>query len=177
MKPTRILPFLFLPVFAQLSAAETPSGTGQTHGSSRFEEQSPAAILAAQIREIASSQNMSVKSQAKLLTNAVKVAVSAVIEGIKDPSERLKRALELTTAAAKAAPQFGATITSAVASIPAIGGQEGALGMIQAAVKAGIAAGDDAAGSKDRDDDAHRSHGKHEFEGPDKDETVVSPSH
>ena len=175
MKPNIAILLLLLPLTVGLEAKEarrSPSDTGITE---QNEANTPASILEAQVKEIASATTMSRKSQAKLITNAIRLAVTTAIEGVKKPVERLEIALELTTAAAKAAPQFAATITSAVSDLPAIARINGALDQIQAAVKAGIEAGEETelanpAVNPPRPD-------SHEFGGPDKGNPIVSPSH
>jgi hypothetical protein len=174
-KPTLLLPLLLLPLSSVLAADNPPSTPSQSPAAQQ-EELSPAAILAGEVKEIASSTTLSRKAQAKLITNAVRTAVGAVIEGIKNPADRLKAALELATAAAQSAPHFAATITRAITSIPALAAIDGALEQIQSAVSDGVAAAD-------KPDIANpatnppRPPATPEFGGPNNSETVVSPSH
>ena len=174
MKPNLAILLLLLPLTAGLEAKDARPAPSEPDPKEQNEAPTPAATLAAQVQEIASSTTLSRKSQAKLITSAVRLAITTVIEGIKDPAERLQLALELTTAATKAAPQFAATITSAVTGIPAIARIEGALDEIKEAVKKGKDQGDqpDLANPS-----SNPPHSEHEFDGPDKGEHVVSPSH
>ena len=174
MKTNLAILLLLLPLTAGLNAKDADPIPGRTNTNEHSESQSPASTLAAQVQEIAASSSLSRRSQAKLITKAVRDAINAATDGIKDPAERLQLALELATAAAKAAPHFAATITSAVTSLPSIAKIEGAGDQIQAAVKAGI----DAAGGTEIANPAVNPPrpGHHDFGGPNKGETVVSPS-
>ncbi len=171
MKPNLAVLLLLLPLGASLNAKDTLSH--QPEATELNEAQSPAAILAAQVQDIAASSTISRKSQAKLITNAIRRAITAATEGIKDPAQRLQIALELTTAAAKAAPHFAATITRAVTGLPALAKIEGALEQIQAAVKAGIETEQQIEIANPA---VNARHHEHEFDGPDKGERVVSGS-
>lgn len=174
MNPKIPLILFCLPLATTFAATKTaPPAPESVQGG---DEQSPAAILAAQVEEIASATSMSRKSQAKLITDAVRLALTTATEGLKKPGDRLRVAAELATAAAKAAPHFAATITSAITSVPSIAGIEGALEKIQAAVSAGVEAGEDA-GIANPVSNPPRPPSNPEFGGPNKGETVVSPSH
>ncbi len=175
MKPNLAILLVLLPLAAELSAKEATASSRHQSPTEQNEEQTPAVILADQVKEIAASSAMSRKSQSKLITNAVHMAITAAIEGIKDPAERLSVALELATVAVQAAPQFSATIASAVSGIPSIAGIEGALEHIQSAVQAGLDAGHEPDLANPAVNPAHSQ--KHEFGGPNHGETVVSPSH
>lgn len=175
MKPNLAILLLLLPIAAPLVAKETAPASDRHHATEQSEADTPAAILAEQVKEIAASSTMSLKTQAKLIANAVKTAISAAIEGIKDPAERLNVAMDLATVAAKAAPEFAATITSAVSTIPSIAKIEGAQEQIQSAVKAGLDARDQPDLANPATNPARS--GQHEFGGPNRGEHIVSPSH
>ena len=137
---------VYLPVSAGLAAQDTNSLQNQSGPARQTEETlTPEAVLAAQVSEIASSTTLSPKTQAKLIANAVRLAVLTATEGVTDPTRRLTLALELAAAAAKAAPHFADAITTAVSSIPSIAGINGALAQIKAAVLSGTQAADDPA--------------------------------
>ena len=173
MKPTTAILLLLLPLTSGLQAKDEGHALNR-HGSSEQSEAPTAAdTLATQVKEIAASDTMSRKSQAKLITNAVRLAITTATEGIQDPTARLQLAMELTTAATAAAPQFAATITSAVTSIPSIAKIEGALDSIKDAVKKGQEHGEEPEVANPSRDRGHR---EHEFDGPDKGEHIVSPS-
>lgn len=174
MKPTAAILLLFLSLTSGLQAKDESHAQNQHDSSEQHEATSVADTLATQVQEIASSSTMSRKSQAKLITNAVRLAITTATEGIKDPAERLKLALELTTAATKAAPQFAATITGAVTGIPSIAKIEGAIDGIKEAVKQGQEHGDEPDLANPSRNPRHH---EHEFDGPNKGEHVVSPSH
>ena len=175
MKPNLAILLLLLPISAELLAKEAPPASNRHNTSEQSEADTPAAILAEQVKEIASSPTMSLKTQSKLITDAVQTAITAAIEGIKDPEERLNIALDLATVATKAAPEFAATITSAVSSIPSIAKIEGARDQIQSAVKAGLEARGEPDLANPATNPAHS--GEHEFGGPNRGEHIVSPSH
>jgi hypothetical protein len=177
MKSRPAFAFLLLTLSAGLGASETAPNQRPSSASAQNVALTPVEILSGQLKEIASSTTLSRKSQAKMITNAVRVAITAATEGIKDPAERLRLALELTSAAAKAAPNFAATITSAVSNLPVLSGIEGTLTQIPAAVSAGIAAADEAAGAASPTGNSTRAPAKPEFGGPNKGEAIVSPSH
>jgi hypothetical protein len=178
MKTKLALFLLLLPLIAGLDATAAAPAPSRPEATGQNAELTPTAILAAQVKEITSSANLSRKSQAKLIADAVRRAITAVTEGVKDPAERLKLALELATVAAKAAPSFAATITSTVSGTPTIASIEGVLDRVQAAVKTGIEAAKGAGGEHDGPGaGSSRQSGNHEFDGPNKGDTVVSPSH
>lgn len=174
MKPNFALLLLLLPLTSGLHANDTGHAQHQPGATEQHEAPTVADTLATQVQEIASSSTLSRKSQAKLITNAVRLAITTATEGIKDPAERLKLALELTTVATKAAPQFAVTITSAVSGIPSIAKIEGALDGIKEAVKQGQEHGDEPDLANPSRNPRHH---EHEFDGPNKGEHVVSPSH
>ena len=168
---------LFLLVLPLTSGLAAPGGrAGESETTAQSEEQSPASILADQIKEIASSDTTSRKTQAKLITNAVNFAITAATEGIKDPAERLRIASELAMAATKAAPHFAATIAKAASSVPSIAQIDGALDRIQESVNSGIEAGEEATIANPVANPP-RPPANPEFGGPNQGETVVSPSH
>lgn len=176
MKSKLTFLLLLLPLTAGLQAEESAPTSNRPGTSETSARPTAAIVLAAQVKEIASSTTLSSKDQAKKIAEAVRLAVTTATAGIKDPAARLKLAMELVTTAAKAAPQFAATITSAVSDIPSIANIEGVAGRIQAAVAEGIAAADEAAGSGNPAAQGSRPAANPEFGGPNKSETVVSPS-
>jgi hypothetical protein len=118
---------------AGLRAADAP-----TPDPTRNEAATPASQLAAQVKEIAATPDMSDKTKAKLIASAVQVAINNAVAGITEPAEALQLATELAGAAAKAAPHFAESITHAVMSNPSIAGIDGALAAVQAAVHAAV---------------------------------------
>ena len=177
MKPNLPVLILLLPLAASLNANAADHADKQHGSSEQSQSLSPAAILSDQVQDIAASSALSPKSKSKLIANAVRTAINSVTAGIHDPAKRLELALELTTAAAKAAPQFATTITNAVANISSIAKIDGALDEIRDAVKKGQDQSDDTDTANPSRGDSH-NHGHHEFEGPgDHDHPVVSPSH
>ncbi len=173
MKTKTALLLMLLPMTAGIAANKaTPAST---EVSASTEELSPAAVLASQVGEIASTTSLSHKEQAKLIGKAVRVAVGAVIEGVKDPAERLNRAQDLAVAAAKAAPDFIAIIKNAITTLPAFSKVDGIGEQIDAAVAASVQTGDDTAIANPAVNPP-RPPANPEFGGPNRGEVVVSPS-
>src|SRR5450432_4501546 len=85
----------------------------------------PQSVLADQVKAIASSRT-STKEKQKSIASAVKFAVLAATADLKDVAQVVKVALEFTTAAANAAPEFVDAIVSGVAAIPGIADIDGA---------------------------------------------------
>ncbi len=79
-----------------------------------------ASELASQVSEIAHSAAISRAKKEKRISTAVRVAVVAATAYKHDAKEVLNTVLELTEAAAAAAPQFAEVITNAVAFAPAL---------------------------------------------------------
>ncbi len=175
MKPNLAILLLLLPLSAGIEAKAASTAPHQPDTTEHNPAKTPANRLAAEVTEIAATTAISRKAQAKKITSAIRQAINAATEGITDPAERLKVALQLTTVAAKAAPQFAATITSAVAGLPSLAKIEGAIEQIKSAVSAGIESADEPGlanpAANPRPNSAH-----HEFGGPNKGDTIVSPS-
>ena len=173
MKTKTALLLMLLPMTSGIAANK--SAPTQTEVSASTEELSPAAILASQVGEIATTTSLSHKEQAKLIAKAVRVAVAAAIEGVKDPAERLNRAQDMAVAAAKAAPDFITTIKIAITSLPAFSKVDGVAEQIDAAVAASIQTSDDTAIANPAVNPP-RPTANPEFGGPNRGEVVVSPS-
>lgn len=174
MKSNLVLLFLLLQLSSGL-AATNPIST-QPDTTEQKEELSPATILAGQVQEIASSTTLSRKDQARMITKAVRLAVMSATEGIKAPAERLKLAAQFATAAAKSAPHFAATITSAISEIPSIAEIDGASEQIAAAVSVGVESTEETAIANPAINPP-RPPANPDFGGPNGGETIVSPSH
>ena len=134
----------------------------------------PAMTLAAQVGDLARSPTLTLKEKNDQILAAVQNAVLAATAHLTDPAEILNVTLDLTTAAAKSAPQFTHAIIDAVSAISAIAAIDGAINQIQAAVvdaatKAAAAAFDSDRSKHDKDDARDHNH--------DDDDPVVSPSH
>lgn len=94
----------------------------------------PEAALAAQVAEIAATTTLTRDVQESLISSAVRLAILTATEGVRDPAQVLKLALQLTTAAAKAAPRFSDTILKTAAALPTLASIPGGPNQIQAAV-------------------------------------------
>ncbi len=92
-----------------------------------------AASLAAQVSEIANSPMISHAKKEKRISTAVRVAVVAATAYKQDGNEILGIAIELSAAAAKAAPHFAEVIAKAVSFVPSVERIDGAAGQIRAA--------------------------------------------
>ena len=186
MKPNPALLLLTLPVAANLSvAASAPAAQVQP-----ADNLTPGGILAAQIREIAGTKDLSQRSKSRQIASAVRLAILTVTTNLKDADQALKAVQDLAAQAAGAAPDFAEVITEAgndaarhvplLANVPDVGQK------VQDAVLAGLKAAGVAAGEArfDTDSDGPRnSRGNdrdrgddHEFGGR-SDDVIVSPSH
>lgn len=139
MKTSVLLPLSFALV---VSGAQAQS-TGTPAPASTQEQTKPATpeqLLAAQVAAIVASEATDAEKQ-KNIGLIVRTAVTTATVGLKDTRQSLTVALSLAEAAAKAAPVFATTISTAVLSIPAIAALENAATQINAAVAAGVKAG------------------------------------
>ena len=138
-----------------------------------------AKLLADQVGDITHSTTLTLKEKDDQVSAAVRNAINDAIAQLTDPADILKATLELTTAAAKAAPQFTHAILEGISTIPAITALGGAIDQIKAAVvdaatKAAAAAFDSDRSKHDRDRDRDREREDHDH---DRDVHIVSPSH
>jgi hypothetical protein len=129
MKTCLALLLVLLPVAATYAAGnDTPA---ESHDKVA---PTPAKILAGQVGEIADSPTLTPTEKDDQILAAVRNAVIAATAHLTDPVEILKVTLELTTAAARSAPQFTHAIIDAVSTISAITAIDGAVSQLQAAV-------------------------------------------
>lgn len=135
MKTTFACLIFFATCSAGLRAADVPSPEAHPADPAKNEASTPASLLAEQVKQIAATPDMAAKTKAKLISNAVQLAVNQALAGIDDPAEQLNLAEELAAAAAKAAPQFSDSITQAVMGNSAIARIDGALTALQASVQ------------------------------------------
>jgi len=139
---TRIALCVFLITASVSLRAEDAAPRGLPAGE-QSESLTPENVLARQVSEIAATSGMSQRTKAKRIAAAVRLAVVTTTTDIKDPTQALQSALELAKAATQAAPQFAKSIRDAIISIPSIASIEGALALLQAAIKeAAESAGD-----------------------------------
>lgn len=89
-----------------------------------------------QVSEITSSMSISSAKKEKRIATAVRVAVVAATAYKSDQDEVMGIALQLTRAAAKAAPRYAETIANAVAFAPAVSRIEGGSSRIRIAAYA-----------------------------------------
>jgi polysaccharide biosynthesis protein VpsM len=102
----------------------------------RMEEASPAggvARLAAEVSQIANSTSLSRAKKEKRISTAVRVAVVVATTYKRDPREILRTAIELTEAAAQAAPHYADVIASSVSLAAPVVRIETSAGQIRAA--------------------------------------------
>jgi polysaccharide biosynthesis protein VpsM len=95
-----------------------------------------ATSLYRQVSEITSSLSISTAKKEKRIATAVRVAVVGATAYKTDPDEVMGIALQLTRAAAKAAPRFAETIANAVAFAPSVSRIEGGSSRIRIAAYA-----------------------------------------
>ena len=84
MKPNLAILLLLLPLTAGLNAKDNDQDHSEVK--ERNEAPTPYSTLADQLKDIASSPTMTHKSQAKLVSSAVRLAVSTVTKGVNDPA-------------------------------------------------------------------------------------------
>ena len=174
MKPNLAILLLLLPLTAGLNAKDNDQDHSEVK--ERNEAPTPYSTLADQLKDIASSPTMTHKSQAKLVSSAVRLAVSTVTKGVNDPAKILKIAMDLAAAAGRAAPQFADEICDAIDGSPAVTHIPGLANLIKDAVQHGQDQADDT-------DTAHPERNEHKKHGDDHDfgghcdDPKVSPSH
>ncbi len=93
-----------------------------------------------------------------------------------DPDQALKIALDIATAAAKAAPDFAATVQDAIYSIPSIASSKGSLAQLQKAVFAGVKAAESEGWTGGSNYNPPGSHSGQDF-GGNPGSVTVSPAH
>lgn len=125
-----LIPLTLSPVAATAASTAMPrAATSET-----ADELTPAALLSAQVSEIAFSNSLSKEAKQKKISTALKVAVGSAVSGLTDPDEIVKVATDLAVACVKAVPAFAGTIEHAVVSLPALAKISGAAAAIQASV-------------------------------------------
>jgi hypothetical protein len=120
MSIRRLLLFLFVPVTFAFGA----DGSHDT---------SPYSVLADQVRAISSSRS-SDRAKHKAIASAVRFAILAATEDVRNPAQVLKIALEFATAAGKASPGYADAVVEGASGIPALAELDGSAAMLQAAV-------------------------------------------
>ena len=96
-----------------------------------------AAKLAGEVGGVAHSGTIARAKKEKLISAAMREAVLSVARYVKDPDDMLKIAVDLTTVAAQAAPQFADTIARATSFAGPVANLDGAGARIRAAAYAG----------------------------------------
>ena len=180
-KPTLFL--LALPLGAALAADKINPPSAPASQVARSERVTPGSILAAQIQEIVETRDLSDEAKSRQITAAIRLALNTALKNITDPQQAVRVVLELSQAAAKAAPKYAdlifRTVTTTAREIPVLAGQTGLAETIRNVVADAARAGSDdseAAGSdRDRRDRDHRGD-EHDHHG-DHDDVIVSPSH
>jgi len=183
MKTKPALLLLSLPlstVLAENPARPGPAPAAQVTPATRL---TPGAILAAQIREISGTKDLSHASKIRQIASAARLALTTTLTNVKDPEQAVRLALDLAADAGLAEPDFADliidTITTAAKSIPIFSGRADLGELVRknvaAAVKAALAAapGGEAAGAEAAPPSRPAAP---EFGGS-TDAVVVSPSH
>ena len=128
------LALLLLIASAEECPAKTnPSSSHSTLTAEGTDQSLAASILAAQVSEIAGSKLISRAKKEKRISTTVRIAVVAATAYNNNPRQTLNLALELTAAAAAAAPSYAEVITNAVSFAPAIAKIDAAQGQIRTA--------------------------------------------
>lgn len=125
---SRAVSFLLFRFFVVLLAA--------VGGPMAAAEVKPEELLAAKVREIAGSASLPREEREKSVADAVRVAVTAALEGITDDEKALAIALTFARSAATAAPEFALVIGNVVSGLAPIAKIGGAAGKIEAVVRA-----------------------------------------
>ena len=154
-KPTLFL--LALPLGAALAADKINPPSAPASQVARSERVTPGSILAAQIQEIVETRDLSDEAKSRQIAAAIRLALNTALKNITDPQQAVRVVLELSQAAAKAAPRFAdlifRTVTTTAREIPVLAGQTGLAETIRNVVADAARAGSDdseAAGT-DRD--------------------------
>jgi len=142
-KPALFL--LSLPVAAGLTAAESNPPSDPVSAVQPAVALTPGSILAAQIRDIVATKDLSRRSQNRQIATAIRLAITTATAKIKNFDEALKLVEEITAQAAQAAPEFAEVITAAVSEavqqVPVLAAAQADLKVeIQNAVFAGVKA-------------------------------------
>ena len=120
------------PVDRALADTESP-GTAPARAPGDLDGAGAAGALAEQVAEIAHSAAISRAKKEKRISTSVRVAIVAATAYKSNPEGILGIALELTDAAARAAPQYADVIASAALFTPSLARLEAAPGQIRAA--------------------------------------------
>ena len=174
MKPNHALLLLLLPMTTGMHAKDNGVEQNRPDTQGRNVAPTPATTLTDQLKAITSSETMNHKSQAKLISSTVRLAVITVTQGVNDPEKAMKIALDLATAAGKAAPLFADVIADAISHAPTISRIAGASLLIEDAVRDGKNETDETETAFPERNSHREREGKHEFGGPCVD--PVSPS-
>lgn len=121
-------------LFTSVNAANVPnrsSGGANATASSLEDTQT---FLADQVAEIASSTKLTPQAKQKRIADAVRKAVIVATMNVRDPETAVQIAVELATAASRAAPEYSQTIINSVASVPSIASVAGAVDAVQSGV-------------------------------------------
>lgn len=102
------------------------------------QELSPAAILSAQVGEIAYSTSLPLEVKQARIKAALRKAINGAIAGVSDPEQMTQIATDLAVACVKAAPGFAATISNTVTSIPSIAKINGAAALIRDSIEQAV---------------------------------------
>ena len=137
LRPCIALALLFFIVSVDEGWAKTARPSVHPTVTAENSEPSDAALdLAGQVAEIAHSSAISRAKKEKRISTAVRIAVVAATAYNNNPEKVLSTALELTGAAAGAAPQFAEVIANAVSFAPSLARIDSASGQIRTAAYA-----------------------------------------
>src|SRR5262245_36389212 len=97
-KPALIL--LALPLATGIAAESKPAApAAHVETSAKL---TPGSILAAQIREIAATKDLTPAAKRRQIASAVRLAVTTAVTNVKDPQQAYQMLVEITTESAKA---------------------------------------------------------------------------
>lgn len=133
---SRLFRLSWLLVVALGSLTSLPGAASQPSPAVAPDRALAASQLATEVREIASASSLSSAKKEKRISTAVRTAVVAATAYRNGPNEAMEIALDLATAAARAAPRYSEVIINAVAFAPAVARIDAASSQIRAAATA-----------------------------------------
>ena len=133
--PSQLL-LVLLAFSATVHAGARPASGNEGPAGATSDREEMAGLLGAEVREISGSAMISRAKKEKRISTAVRVAVVSATTYQKNPADALGHAIELTEAAAQAAPAFAEVIANAASFTPALSRMDGASAKIRASAMA-----------------------------------------
>ncbi len=180
MKTNPALLLLAFPLAASLAADNPSAGPAPAASVAASSKLTPGSILAAQIREIAATKDLTPAAKRRQIASAVKLAVTTAVTNVKDPQQAFDLILEITTESAKAVPEYANVITDSAVGVtlrlPALSGRTDLAGKLRDAVSTALDQTGEGAATPGTKAAEKTSTPSQEFTGK-TDDVIVSPSH